>query len=69
MLNERRVKVLNRILDSFEGKLSSSRWARMSYCSQDTANRDIRDLVERGILIRGRAGGRSTSYELVGTRS
>ena len=64
VLNARQVKVLNRLLDGFEGKLTSSRWARMNHCSQDTANRDIRDLVERGILARSRAGGRSTSYEL-----
>ena len=68
VLNERQVKVLSRLLDGFEGRLTSSRWARMNHCSQDTANRDIRDLVERGILLRSRAGGRSTSYELAGTR-
>ena len=68
VLNARQVKVLNRLLDGFEGKLTSSRWARMNHCSQDTANRDIRDLVERGILARSRAGGRSTSYELVRAR-
>ena len=64
-LNERQVKILNRLLDGFEGKLTSSKWATMNHCSQDTANRDIRDLIDRGILVRGRAGGRSTSYELV----
>ncbi len=65
LLNERQVKILNRLLDGFEGKLTSSKWAAMNHCSQDTANRDIRDLVDRGILVRGQAGGRSTSYELV----
>ena len=64
-LNERQVKILNRLLDGFEGKLTSSKWATMNRCSQDTANRDIRDLIKRGILVRSRAGGRSTSYELV----
>ena len=64
-LNERQVKILNRLLDGFEGKLTSSKWATMNHCSQDTANRDIRDLIDRGILVRGQAGGRSTSYELV----
>ena len=64
-LNERQVKILNRFLDGFKGKLTSSKWAAMNHCSQDTANRDIRDLIGRGILIRSRAGGRSTSYELV----
>ena len=68
VFNERQVKVLNRLLDGFEGKLTSSKWARMNRCSQDTANRDIRDLVDRGILVRGPAGGRSTSYELIETR-
>ena len=65
LLNERQVKVLNRLLDGFEGKLTSSKWAAMNRCSQDTANRDIRDLIERGMLVRSQAGGRSTSYELV----
>ncbi len=64
LLNERQVKVLNRLLDGFEGKLTSSKWAAMNRCSQDTANRDIRDLIHRGILVRSLAGGRSTSYEL-----
>ncbi len=65
VLNARQVNVLNRLLDGFEGKLTSSRWARLNRCSQDTANRDIRDLVGRGIFVRGPAGGRATSYELV----
>ena len=64
VFNGRQVKVLNRLLDGFEGKLTSSKWARMNRCSQDTANRDINDLIDRGILVRGPAGGRSTSYEL-----
>ncbi len=63
-LNKRQVKILNRLLDGFEGRLTSSKWARMNRCSQDTANRDIRDLIDRGILVRGPAGGRSTSYDL-----
>ena len=64
-LNERQVKILNRLLDGFEGKLTSSKWATMNRCSQDTAIRDIRDLIDHGILVHSRAGGRSTSYELV----
>ncbi len=64
-LNQRQVKILTRLLDGFEGKLTSSKWATMNRCSQDTANRDIRDLMDRGILVRSQAGGRSTSYELV----
>ena len=63
-LNERQTKVLNRLLDGFEGKLTSSKWAKLTNSSQDTANRDIADLVERGAL-RKEGGGRSTSYSLV----
>ena len=62
--NERQQKVLNRLLDGFEGKLTSSKWAKLAKCSQDTAHRDIVDLVQRGILAKGQAGGRSTSYSL-----
>ncbi|MCE2494811.1 MAG: Fic family protein [Alphaproteobacteria bacterium] len=68
VFNERQVRILNRLLDGFEGKLTSSKWARMNRCSQDTANRDIRALIDRGVLVRGPAGGRSTSYELVTAR-
>jgi Fic family protein len=64
-LNERQIKVLNRLLDGFDGKLTSSKWASLAKCSQDTAYRDIVDLVKRGVLVRGNAGGRSTSYDLV----
>lgn len=62
--NERQRKVLNRLLDGFEGKLTSSKWAKLTKCSQDTALRDISDLVERHILAKDPAGGRSTSYTL-----
>jgi len=64
-LNERQIKALNRLLDGFEGKLTSSKWAKLTNCSQDTAYRDIMDLVERGALQKDPAGGRSTSYSLV----
>lgn len=64
-LNERQIKVLNRLLDGFEGKLTSSKWARIAKCSQDTAYRDITDLIERGALKKDPGGGRSTSYSLV----
>jgi Fic family protein len=63
-LNERQTVVLNGLLDGFEGKLTSSKWAKLTKTSQDTASRDIDDLVSKGILVRGPAGGRSTSYEL-----
>lgn len=63
-LNERQVKLLNRLLDGFEGKLTSSKWAAIAKCSPDTALRDITDLLERKVLRKTDAGGRSTSYEL-----
>ena len=62
-LNERQVKLLNKLLDGFDGKLTSSRWAAIAKCSPDTALRDINDLLARGVLRRTDAGGRSTSYE------
>lgn len=63
-LNERQVKVLNRLLDGFDGKLTNSKWAAIAKCSPDTALRDINDLLARGVLSKAGAGGRSTSYEL-----
>lgn len=63
-LNERQIKILNRLLDGFEGKMTSSKWATIAKCSQDTANRDIAALLDLGLLRKGDAGGRSTSYEL-----
>jgi Fic family protein len=63
--NERQNLMLNKLLDGIEGKLTSSKWAKMSKCSQDTALRDIVDLVDRGILAKDPAGGRSTSYSLL----
>ncbi len=62
--NERQRTMINRLLDGFEGKLTSSKWATLTKCSQDTALRDISDLLDRQILARHEAGGRSTSYEL-----
>jgi Fic family protein len=64
-LNERQIKVLNRLLDSFEGKLTTSKWAKLAKCSQDTAYRDILDLIDRGVLKKDLGGGRSTSYSLL----
>jgi Fic family protein len=64
-LNERQRAILNRHLDGFEGELTSSKWAKLAKCSQDTALRDIDDLLSRGILARNEGGGRSTSYSLV----
>ncbi|WP_426536604.1 hypothetical protein [Bradyrhizobium sp. McL0615] len=56
--------MLNRVLDGFEGKLTSSKWAAIVKCSPDTALRDILDLVDQGILAKDKGGGRSTSYSL-----
>ena len=63
-LNERQRMMVNRLLDGFEGKLTSSKWAKIAKTSPDTALRDINDLVERGILVKDPAGGRSTSYSI-----
>ncbi|MBX9588499.1 MAG: Fic family protein [Hyphomonadaceae bacterium] len=62
--NERQRDMLNRLLGTFEGRLTSSKWAKIEKCSQDTALRDITDLVERGVLKRDESGGRSTNYSL-----
>ena len=56
--------MINKLFDGLEGKLTSSKWAKIAKCSQDTALRDILELVEKGILIKDSAGGRSTSYLL-----
>jgi Fic family protein len=63
-LNSRQRQLLNRLLDGFEGKLTSSKWASLAKCSPDTALRDIQDLMEKSILEKEQAGGRSTSYIL-----
>ena len=62
--NDRQRLILNRLLDGFDGKLTSSKWAKLAKCSQDTALRDITDLLNRQILAKDEAGGRSTGYEL-----
>lgn len=64
-INERQRGMLNRLLDDFDGKLTSSKWARIEKCSPDTALRDIQDLVDQRILAKDEGGGRSTSYSLV----
>ena len=64
-LNERQIKVLRRVMDNFEGKLTSSKWAKIGKCSQDTAGRDIADLIKRGALKKDSGGGRSTSYSII----
>jgi Fic family protein len=65
-LNDRQRLVINRLLDGFEGKLTSSKYAKLAKCSQDTAHRDILALVGHGVLVQNPEGGRSTSYSLSG---
>ena len=64
ILNARQQKILNRLLDGFTGKLTTSKWGKICKCSQDTALRDIQDLIEKDILQKEASGGRSTNYEL-----
>lgn len=68
-LNARQTKVLNRLLDGFESKLTTAKWAALAKCSPDTALRDIQELVARGVLLKSEAGGRSSSYALPGMAS
>ena len=63
-VNDRQRKIINKLLDGFEGKLTTSKYAKIAKCSEDTALRDIRVLVERGVLTKNDAGGRSTHYTL-----
>ena len=65
-LNERQRLIINKLVEGFEGKLTTSKWAALTKSSNDTALRDIQQLVERGVLVRNEAGGRSTSYSLAG---
>ncbi len=65
VLNERQVQVLNRLLDGFDGKLTTSKWAKLCKCSQDTAYRDILQLIDHEILRRSPAGGRGAAYDLL----
>ena len=64
-LNGRQHLMINKLLDGFTGKLTSSKWSKIAGCSQDTAQRDIVDLIEKGIMLKDPAGGRSTSYSLL----
>lgn len=63
-IHERQRIIINRLLDGFVGKLTTSKWAKLAKCSQDTAYRDILHLLDRGVLIKNEEGGRSTSYSL-----
>jgi Fic family protein len=64
-MNQRQIKLLNRLLDGFEGKLTSRKWASMAKCSPDTALRDIHELMAQGVLRKMLGGGRSTAYQIV----
>ena len=64
-INQRQKKMLNKLFDGFEGKLTSTKWAIIAKCSQDTAQRDIQGLIDQGILVKDAAGGRSTRYSLI----
>lgn len=64
ILNERQQTILNKLFDGFDGKLTSSKWAKINKCSKDTALRDIQDLINKNILQKEISGGRSTNYEL-----
>lgn len=63
-LNDRQILMLNKLFDEFDGKLTSSKWAKMAKCSADTALRDIQDLINKDVLKKEEGGGRSTSYEI-----
>lgn len=63
-LNDRQRLMLNKMIDGFKGKLTSTKWATLAKCSQDTAQRDIQDLIDKGIMVKDAGGGRSTSYSL-----
>ena len=64
-MNERQIKMVNLLWDGLEGKLTSSKWGKITKCSADTALRDIQDLITKGVLRKTDEGGRSTNYELV----
>jgi Fic family protein len=64
-LNSRQILLINKLLDNFTGQLTTSKWAKIAKCSQDTALRDIQDLVNKKILQKNISGGRSTNYKLV----
>jgi Fic family protein len=64
-LNDRQRLMIKKMLDGFDGKMQSSKWAKITKASQDTAARDIQNLIEQGVLEKEEGGGRSTSYRLI----
>lgn len=67
--NERQRGIVNQLLNGFEGKLTTAKWAKLAKCSHDTALRDIEDLIRKKVLVKDAAGGRSTSYSLASNSS
>lgn len=65
LLNSRQVLMINKLLDGFVGKLNSSKWGSIAKCSQDTALRDVQDLINKKILVKELGGGRNTSYQII----
>jgi Fic family protein len=65
VVSDRQKKMVNLLLDGFEGKLTTEKWAKLTKSSHDTALRDIQDLIDKGILKQEKGGGRSTAYSLV----
>ena len=63
ILNARQQKLLNKLMDGFNGKLTSSKWAKIGKCSSDTALRDIQDLIQKSTLAKEEVGGRNSSYQ------
>lgn len=63
-MNERQIKMVNLLWDGFNGKVTSSKWGKITKCSADTALRDIQDLIAKNVLRKTNEGGRSTNYEL-----
>jgi Fic family protein len=64
-VSERQRRIINRLLNGFEGKLTTEKWAKLAKVSHDTALRDIQDLIGKGILTQEESGGRSTAYRLI----
>ena len=63
-MNERQKQLVNKLLDGFDGKLSTSKWAKIAKCSHDTALRDMNDLIQKGMMLKEPGGSKNTSYIL-----
>ena len=63
-MNDRQLKVIKKLVEGFKGNITSSKWTRMTKCTKMIATRDINDLIEKGVFIKNKSGGRSTSYLL-----